>query len=171
MHEIYLKMAQNNAWANATLYQAIAAVPASAATQPAPGFFATLAATMNHIYEVDLYYVDALQAGGRGRSVYRRIKETALTRLAHDQAAIDTRLIAFCSALTPQDLPATRRTERPTETCTETVQALLLHLFQHQVHHRGQAHVQLHAVGGTPPQLDEFHLAFERAPSARAYWP
>jgi uncharacterized damage-inducible protein DinB len=45
----------------------------------------------------------------------------------------------------------------------------LLHLFQHQIHHRGQAHVQLQDAGIAPPQLDDFHLQFERAPSARQF--
>jgi uncharacterized damage-inducible protein DinB len=48
---------------------------------------------------------------------------------------------------------------------------LLLHLFQHQVHHRGQAHVQLQAAGIAPPQLDEFFLDDDRAATARLYWP
>ncbi|OYX00023.1 MAG: damage-inducible protein DinB, partial [Bosea sp. 32-68-6] len=33
---------------------------------------------------------------------------------------------------------------------------LLLHLFQHQIHHRGQAHVMLSGTSVAPPQLDEF---------------
>jgi uncharacterized damage-inducible protein DinB len=33
---------------------------------------------------------------------------------------------------------------------------LLLHLFQHQIHHRGQAHAMLSATSVRPPQLDEF---------------
>jgi uncharacterized damage-inducible protein DinB len=33
---------------------------------------------------------------------------------------------------------------------------LLLHLFQHQVHHRGQAHAMLAGTTVKPPQLDEF---------------
>ena len=31
-----------------------------------------------------------------------------------------------------------------------------MHLFQHQVHHRGQAHAMLSATSVKPPQLDEF---------------
>ena len=31
---------------------------------------------------------------------------------------------------------------------------------------RGQAHVQMQSAGIAPPQLDEFHLQFDRAPSA-----
>jgi len=31
-----------------------------------------------------------------------------------------------------------------------------MHLFQHQIHHRGQAHGMLSATAVKPPQLDEF---------------
>ncbi len=39
---------------------------------------------------------------------------------------------------------------------TERADRLLLHLFQHQIHHRGQAHAMLGGTGIAPPQLDEF---------------
>jgi uncharacterized damage-inducible protein DinB len=38
----------------------------------------------------------------------------------------------------------------------ERTDRLLMHLFQHQVHHRGQAHAMLSATSVKPPQLDEF---------------
>jgi hypothetical protein len=38
---------------------------------------------------------------------------------------------------------------------------VLAHLFQHQIHHRGQAHAMLAGTGVKPPQLDEFFLAEE----------
>ena len=76
----------------------------------------------------------------------------------------------FCKDAGPDLLQATRQTERKEETVTERVDALLLHLFQHQVHHRGQAHVQLHTAGIAPPQLDDFYLEYGRVPSAAAYW-
>ena len=65
----YRTMALNNAWANATLYGAIAGMSAAEFAAPRPGFFPSLRETLNHIHEVDLYYVDALEAGGRGRPV------------------------------------------------------------------------------------------------------
>jgi len=39
---------------------------------------------------------------------------------------------------------------------TERADRLLLHLFQHQIHHRGQAHAMLAGTRVPPPQLDEF---------------
>jgi uncharacterized damage-inducible protein DinB len=46
---------------------------------------------------------------------------------------------------------------------------LLLHLFQHQVHHRGQAHAMLSATTVPPPQLDEFFAAEEAPLRAREF--
>jgi len=170
MRDPFLTMALNNAWANATLYGAITGLSEAEFVAPRPGFFPSLKATLNHIYEVDLYYVDALEAGGRGRSVYDREDISDVATLAKAQADIDMRLARFCQGLTPELLDEARVTERREGPVTETVGALLLHLFQHQIHHRGQAHTMVHDAGIDPPQLDDFHLEFGRVPSARAYW-
>ena len=52
---------------------------------------------------------------------------------------------------------------RDTKIQRERLDRLLLHLFQHQVHHRGQAHAMLSGTAIAPPQLDEFFPA-EDAP-------
>ena len=51
----------------------------------------------------------------------------------------------------------------------ETIGNTLLHLFQHQIHHRGQAHAMLAGTSVAPPQLDEFFLEFDRHPVAAKY--
>ena len=53
-------------------------------------------------------------------------------------------------------LPRPNRTPPPT-----SVASILEHLFQHQIHHRGQAHAMLSSTRVKPPQLDEFFLAGE----------
>jgi uncharacterized damage-inducible protein DinB len=65
-------VASNNAWANRTFYDALRDLTAEDFVAERPGFFPSLSATLNHIYEVDLYYIDALMEGGLGRSVYDR---------------------------------------------------------------------------------------------------
>lgn len=166
----WLKMALNNAWANATLYGALKTLPEGAFTAARPGFFGSLAATMNHIYEVDLYYLDALEQGGRGRAVYDRepvLDPAALARLHSDA---DMRFATFCREIDTETLSGNVRTDRADGSISENVAALILHLVQHQIHHRGQAHVQLSDAGVDPPQLDDFYLEFGRVPSAAAYW-
>lgn len=164
-----LAMALNNAWANATLHAAVRRMPATAFTAPRPGFFPTLAATLNHIYAVDLYYLDALEEGGKGRAVFDRDDVTDPAALNTLQSEADNRFIALCRGITPDRLAARVATDRPGGPVFERVDALILHLVQHQIHHRGQAHVQLSDAGVAPPQLDEFHLDYDRAPSAADY--
>ncbi|MEO0503888.1 MAG: DinB family protein, partial [Pseudomonadota bacterium] len=137
---------------------------------PRPGFFGSLKATLNHIHQVDLYYIDALEQGGAGRAVFAEAEHGDVTTLAAAQAETDARLIHFCTALTSETLRETRQTERRGGPVAETVGALLPHLFQHQVHHRGQAHVMVQDAGIAPPQLDDFFLEFERDPAAQAYF-
>jgi uncharacterized damage-inducible protein DinB len=48
-------------------------------------------------------------------------------------------------------LPRPNRKPPPTK-----VAAVLEHLFQHDIHHRGQAHAMLSGTEVRPPQLDEF---------------
>jgi uncharacterized damage-inducible protein DinB len=126
-------------------------------------FFPSLRATFNHILDVDHYYLDALE----GLDALRRYSEpdsdladARSMRLA--QATSDRRLIAFCERQTeemlahPCVLPRPNRHPPPSR-----VAAVLEHLFQHQIHHRGQAHAMLAGTRVKPPQLDEFFLAGE----------
>ena len=166
----WLFMALNNAWANATLYGAVKSLVSGAFTDERPGFFPSLSRTLNHIFEVDLFYLDALEGGGLGRAVYAREDIVDPLVLASAQAETDMRFTAFCRDLSPENLSKTCRTERKDGTVDESVASVVLHLVQHQVHHRGQAHVQLSDAGVAPPQLDDFYLAYGRAPSAAAYW-
>lgn len=171
MSEPYRTMALNNAWANATFYAALRDLPPGGFTAPRPGFFQTLCRTMNHIHEVDLYYLDALEEGGLGRAVFKREDVVDVAELARKQAEADLRFARFCAAQTPDSLARRVHTERPEDPdVTERVDALVLHLVQHQIHHRGQAHVQLQDAGIAPPQLDDFHLDYGRVPSAQAYF-
>lgn len=166
----WLAMALNNAWANATLYQALDGMDDGAFQSPRPGFFGSLCRTLNHIYEVDLYYVDALEEAGQGRAVYDREDIGNLAELARRQAEVDMRFAAFCGNLTTAGLERRVLTERQTGVVTERVDALVLHLVQHQIHHRGQAHVMVQHAGRQPPQLDDFYLEFGRVDTASAYW-
>lgn len=169
MTRAFRSMARNNAWANETLYGVFAALVPGDFTVPAPGFFPSLAATMNHILLVDRYYIAALEGAPVLHSEIAAPDITEPQALYAAQEAQDRRFIAFCDALTEEALTDTRMTIRDAGPVDETIEALLLHLFQHQVHHRGQAHVQLQSLGVDPPQLDDFHLVFGRVKSA-ARW-
>jgi uncharacterized damage-inducible protein DinB len=162
------RMARNNAWANATLLGAVCQLPQDAFAAPRTGFFPSLRLTLGHIWLVDLFYLDALEGGGRGRAIFSEETEPETAHALRDlQAAADARLIAFCDRGVAPD--ATVSVGWRGGPATERVEDVLLHLFQHQIHHRGQAHAMLSGTDVPPPQLDEFFPAFDRAPSAEDY--
>lgn len=165
MIEHMVLMARNNAWANAALLGACAGLGEAEFAAPRTGFFPSLRETLNHILSIDLYYLDALERGGLGMAV-RDADFASVAALAAAQAVVDARLIAFCEGLDAAGLAASVPTDRAMRGMVdERVDALLLHLFQHQIHHRGQAHAMLSATAVAPPQLDEFHLAFDSNPA------
>ena len=69
---------------------------------------------------------------------------------------MDKRLIGVCNALTSALLSGEVRINRGARVQVERRDRLLMHLFQHQIHHRGQAHAMLSGTRIKPPQLDEF---------------
>lgn len=165
-HHLYT-MACNNAWANLRLLRACGALSQEDFVATRTSFFPSLKGTLNHILTVDWYYVDALERAFDGRppnadglrffepeEPFERCAELALA-----QRAVDRRLVALCEGLTEERLamqvPVPRRRGPVPERCVR----LLAHLFEHQIHHRGQAHAMLAGTRVPPPQLDEFFCA------------
>lgn len=160
----YRAMAHNNRWANHRLLAACAALPDAEFTAPRTGFFPSLSATLNHILVVDRFYVDAMEGGRLGPKAWAEpepCKTVAVLRQAQEE--IDRRLIAVVEELSADGLNGIVALNRESRVQRERMDRVLLHLFQHQVHHRGQAHAMLSGTSVPPPQLDEFFLA-EEAP-------
>ncbi|MBR1127786.1 DinB family protein [Bradyrhizobium iriomotense] len=155
--QTYRAFAHNNAWANHRLLTACAALSQAEFEAHRTGFFPSLQRTLNHIYIIDLFYIDALEGGWLGPAAWKNeVPFPALTALQPAQAAMDRRLIAICDALTPARFDDVVKINRDTSVQTERCDRLLMHLFQHQIHHRGQAHAMLSETAVAPPQLDEF---------------
>jgi uncharacterized damage-inducible protein DinB len=128
--------AYNNAWANNRLLGACADLTQGEFEAERTGFFPSLQATLNHIYVIDLFYVDALEGGWLGPKAWENpIPFPALAELSGSQASMDQRLIGVCNALTPALLSGEVRINRGTRVQVERRDRLLMHLFQHQIHH------------------------------------
>lgn len=155
--QTFRAFACNNAWSNHRLLNACAGLSQAAFAAPRTGFFPSLQATLNHIYTIDLFYIDALEGGWLGPAAWAdAVPHPTLAGLAAAQAALDRRLVDHCDALTPARLDEIVRVNRDTRVQSERRDRLLMHLFTHQMHHRGQAHAMLSATDVKPPQLDEF---------------
>jgi uncharacterized damage-inducible protein DinB len=155
--QTYRAFAYNNAWANHRLLTACASLSQQEFEAKRTGFFPSLQMTLNHIYVIDLFYVDALEGGWLGPKAWENEAPCpSLAELKPAQADVDKRLIKVCNALSPALLGDIVQVNRDTRVQTERRDRLLMHLFQHQIHHRGQAHAMLSATTLEPPQLDEF---------------
>jgi uncharacterized damage-inducible protein DinB len=165
----FATMAYNNAWSNLRLLTACCKLSQDDFVAPRTSFFPSLKATLNHIVTVDWYYVDALERWRHGRPVnaepdrFFEPEEPFVTcaELMAAQRSVDRRLIDICTSLADDELERSVAVMRRAGVQMETVTRLLAHLFQHQIHHRGQAHAMLAGTRVAPPQLDEFFCANE----------
>jgi uncharacterized damage-inducible protein DinB len=165
----FATMAYNNAWANHRLLTACAKLSQDDFVAPRTSFFPSLKATLNHIVTVDWYYIDALERWRDGRAVNREVDGffdpeepfDTCAALSEAQHAADRRLVNLCVSLHDGELESPVAVMRRAGPQQERVTRLLAHLFQHQIHHRGQAHAMLAGTPVAPPQLDEFFCANE----------
>jgi uncharacterized damage-inducible protein DinB len=158
----YRAMAYNNGWANHRLLTACLRLSQAEFVAPRTGFFPSLRATLNHILIIDRFYVDAMEGGTLGPAAWADPEPCATAILLQQaQGETDRRLIAVVERLGMTDLDRVVDVHRGDRIQRERFDRLLLHLFQHQIHHRGQAHAMLSATGVPPPQLDEFFSAAE----------
>jgi len=165
----FFTMAANNAWANLRLLTACARLTQAEFVAPRTGFFPSIKATLNHNLTVDWYYVDALERALRGQPVNPEARAfftpeepfAACAPLHAAQQAVDRRLLELCRGLDDTTLALPVGILRRTGVQHEPATRLLAHLFQHQIHHRGQAHAILAGTSVAPPQLDEFFCANE----------
>lgn len=154
---VFKKLARNNRLANLRLHQACLQLTAEELVAPRTSFFPTIRETLNHIYLVDMFYLDAMKGGSLGPKVFDVSEPyTDMETLAQVQAALDMDLISFVDGLDGEMLSATVHVYRGARVQQDRCDDVLSHLFQHQTHHRGQVHAMLSGTRLKPPQLDEF---------------
>ncbi len=161
--------AYQNAWANHRLLAACGQLSTAEFAAPRTGFFPSLKATLNHILTVDWMYADAIERALDGREPNADLAAffdppepyDEVIDLVDEQEEVDRRFIEICRRLSDDDLERPVVLLRRTGRVEEPLHRLLAHVFQHQVHHRGQAHAMLAGTEVAPPQLDEFFCASE----------
>ena len=161
---LFQHMARNNAWSNHRLLKACERLSREVFFAPRTGFFPSLKATLNHIYVVDLLYIEALEGGTLGPAAWQNEEPfDSVGALRAAQAELDSRLMDFCHAIAEGSLIRTVHIIRQDRVDSDPAWRVLLHLFQHQIHHRGQAHSMLCDTDVRPPQLDEYFLSADQA--------
>jgi uncharacterized damage-inducible protein DinB len=154
----------NNAWANHRLLQACSRLSQAEFEAARTGFFPSIKATLNHNLTVDWYYIDSMERSLADRPANLEAVQffdpeepfSTCAALQEEQSACDRRLIALCNGLDAKSLQRYIAVPRRAGVVMEPLVRLLAHLFEHQIHHRGQAHSMLSGTSIEPPQLDEF---------------
>ncbi|QCM12499.1 damage-inducible protein DinB [Agrobacterium tumefaciens] len=154
---VFRKLARNNRLANFRLHHACLQLSQEEFVASRVSFFPTIRATLNHIYTVDRFYIDAVKGGTLGLAAFAKEEPfETMAELRRAQAELDEVLIAFVDGLEEDGLAATVNIHRGTRIQQDRCDDVLTHLLQHQTHHRGQAHAMLSGTTIKPPQLDEF---------------
>ncbi|MGC2810686.1 MAG: DinB family protein [Bradyrhizobium sp.] len=160
--ENFQQLADYNRWANLRLYGAALDLPEQQYRRAIGVFFGSLHGTLNHLLVTDRIWMKRLTGQGEAPNRLDAILHDNRQDLLRARIAEDARLTDLVRSYTEADL--TRAVAYQTmagKPYTQPLQELLLHLFNHQTHHRGQAHACCSILTGTePPTLDL--LAFQR---------
>lgn len=153
MKSHFAMIAQYNAWANLRLYRMAGQLPDEQYRRNVGVYFHSLHGTLNHILATDRIWMHRLTGIGDYPRVLNAIVFDDLTSLSSARQQEDQRIIDFVEGLSDAQLEdvwsyrtlngAPHRQRR---------REILAHLFNHQTHHRGQAHAILTTLGIFEPE-------------------
>jgi len=156
MKDHYTTFAGYNAWANRRLYDAAAELPDAEYRADKGAFFKSMHGTLNHLLTTDRIWMKRFTGEGEAPERLDTILHDRLPDLCAAREAEDRRIVAWVKSLDEARLKGVIRYRR-VSTPEEFVQPLmpaLNHWFNHQTHHRGQAHTILTSLGRKAPELD-----------------
>lgn len=157
------RFAAYNRWANARLYEAAFALPEDDYRRDVGAFFGSLHGTLNHLLVADRIWMKRLDGDGEQPARLDTILFEDRADLAIARLAEDDRISRYVGSLDDALLDGMHAYVTTTGRPFEQIRAhILAHLFNHQTHHRGQAHTILSVLtGAEPPPLDL--LAMDRS--------
>jgi len=159
----FAMLAAYNAWVNERLFEAAGAIGEADYRADRGAFFGSLHGTLNHLLLGDRIWMHRFTGEGEEPQQLDAILYDDFASLRRARHVEDGRIITYIERLTDADLQGTiryRSTRSPAE-IEQHLGPLLLHFFNHQTHHRGQAHCLLTAITGEAPSFDL--LIFQRA--------
>ena len=160
--ENFRQLADYNHWANRRLYGAALAMPDEAYRRRTGVFFGSLHGTLNHLLLTDRVWLKRLTGEGEHPNRLDAILFEERKDLLRARLAEDARLKRVIGGYSEADLgEAVSYQTMSGQPQQQRLQDILLHLFNHETHHRGQAHACVSILTGSePPSLDL--LMFQR---------
>jgi uncharacterized damage-inducible protein DinB len=146
----YLMFAGYNAWCNRRLYDAAAALSDADYRADRGAFFKSVHGTLNHLLVGDRIWMRRFTGKGDVPASLDAILYADFAPLRAARQAEDGRIGAYVAGLTEADLTGLlryRTVVRPQD-IEQPLSPALDHFFNHQAHHRGQAHALISTVLG-----------------------
>jgi uncharacterized damage-inducible protein DinB len=160
----FTMMAGYNRWANERLYEAARALPDADYRANRGAFFGSLHGTLNHLLVADRVWMRRFTGTGPIQTKLDEILFEEFAALEHARQEMDELIIGYVDLLTEADLEdvLAYRTIVNAEDISQPLTRALAHFFNHQTHHRGQAHALVTQIAGNAamPSLDL--LIFQR---------
>jgi uncharacterized damage-inducible protein DinB len=153
MRSHFLLMADYNTWANTRVYRMAAALSDEQYRRDVGVYFKSIHATLNHIMVADLIWMHRLTGTGR---LPTRLNETIhddLASLAEERRIQDERLRSHVAGMSDAQFEESWEFRMLTGAVMRQLRReTLAHVFNHQTHHRGQAHAALTLLGVAEPE-------------------
>ena len=143
-------------WCNERLDRAAADLTGAELRADRGVFFGSMLGTLNHLLVADRIWLRRFTGAGDAPDRLDTILFEDFAELQQARQAEDARISHWIDALTDHDLDSTisyRALTDPKE-FSQRLGVALLHVFNHQTHHRGQAHAILTGFGRAAPGFD-----------------
>jgi uncharacterized damage-inducible protein DinB len=167
MHEHFRTFARYNQWANTKIYAVAAQLPDADYRADRGAFFKSLHGTLNHILVGDGLWLNRLTGEGAVADRLGDILHEDLDDLRRAREREDQRIIGYVDGLDDERIaaPFSYRTIFG-KSYVQPLAQVLAHFFNHQTHHRGQAHALLSGLGQDAPEIDLIYFIRERNAAA-----
>jgi uncharacterized damage-inducible protein DinB len=146
----YPMFAGFNAWCNERLYDAAATVSDADYRADRGAFFKSLHGTLNHLLVGDRIWMHRFTGAGELPKSLDAVLYEDFAALRAARRAEDAAISRYIEGLSDADLARgiRYRTFMNPATIEQTLAPALDHFFNHQTHHRGQAHALLSGIIG-----------------------
>lgn len=169
MRRHFMMFAAYNQWANARVYEAATDLGEREFVQDTGVFFGSMMGTLNHILTADRIWMKRFTGEGDAPATLDAILYRDLPSLTIARETEDRRIVDWVDTLDDKALSGrfTYMTATDMRTISQRLSPALDHFFNHQTHHRGQAHMILTVLGRPSVPLDLSY--FQRTEEGRAY--
>ena len=156
-------MARYNRWQNESLYRGALKLSDDERRRQRGAFFGSIHGTLNHLFWADSLWLSRFEAAERPKSPDVKASVDEFERFEDLTAArpvLDAAIVQWAEALT-DDIVAgdlTWWSGINQKNVSRPAAVIIAHIFNHQTHHRGQAHAMLTAAGATPDDTDLIYM-------------